>query len=180
MPTDMKERIAQATRTLLIDRHLKKLTVKDIVEECHITRQAFYYHFAGIPQLLRWMMDEYAEQTLRAVLAQENAEDGLRCFFVMATSIIPYVEKGKSSNYGPELELLLSQYTSRFFTLAADMNHFYLNCTRGEAKIILRYHSLAVQGLLQSWTAEDTENLDQIVHTVYRLVLEGIPAQEKK
>lgn len=179
MPSDMKERIALATRTLLIDRHLKKLTVKDIVEECHITRQAFYYHFAGIPELLRWMMDGFAEQTLRAVLAQESAEDGLRCFFVMATSLIPYVEKGKVSNYGPELEQLLSQYTRRFFTLAADMNNFYLNCTRAEARIILRYHSLAVEGLLREWTTEDSENLDQIVHTVYQLVMEGIPAQEK-
>lgn len=180
MPSDMKERIALATRTLLVDWHLKKLTVKDIVEECHITRQAFYYHFAGIPELFRWMMDSFAEQTLQAVLAQENAEDGLRCFFVMATGLIPYVEKGKRSNYGPELEQLMNQYTQRFFAMAADMNHFYLNCSRAEARIILRYHSAAVQGLLQNWTPEDTENLDQIVHTVYRLVMEGIPAQENR
>lgn len=180
MPVDMKERIALATRTLLIDRHLKKLTVKDIVEECHITRQAFYYHFADIPELLRWMMDGFAEQTLRAVLAQDNAEEGLRCFFVMAIGLIPYVEKGKNSNYSAELEQLLNQYTQKFFSLAADLNHFYLNCTRAETKIILRYHCRAVQGLLQEWTPEDTENLDQIVHTVYRLVMEGIPAQEKQ
>lgn len=41
----MKELIAEAARTLLMDRHVKKLTVKDIVEQCHITRQAFYYHY---------------------------------------------------------------------------------------------------------------------------------------
>ena len=49
MPADMKRQIAEATRTLLMDRYVKKLTVKDIVEECHITRQAFYYHFEGYP-----------------------------------------------------------------------------------------------------------------------------------
>ena len=48
MPTDMKRAIAEAMQTLLIERHVKKLTVKDIVEQCHITRQAFYYHFEGI------------------------------------------------------------------------------------------------------------------------------------
>ena len=42
MPTDMKRTIAEATQTLLVERHVKRLTVKDIVEECHITRQAFY------------------------------------------------------------------------------------------------------------------------------------------
>ena len=42
MPTDMKRTIAEAVQVLLLDRHVKKLTVKDIVETCHITRQAFY------------------------------------------------------------------------------------------------------------------------------------------
>ena len=50
MPVDMKEVIAQAAMKLLIEKHAKKLTVKDIVEECHITRQTFYYHFADIPE----------------------------------------------------------------------------------------------------------------------------------
>lgn len=59
MPTDMKRTIAEAAQTLLVQRHVKKLTVKDIVEECHITRQAFYYHFADIPELLRWMIEGY-------------------------------------------------------------------------------------------------------------------------
>ena len=42
LPVDMKELIAEAARTLLTDHHVKKLTVKDIVEQCPITRQAFY------------------------------------------------------------------------------------------------------------------------------------------
>ena len=42
VPTDMKKNIAEAVLTLLMERHVKKLTVKDIVEQCHITRQAFY------------------------------------------------------------------------------------------------------------------------------------------
>ena len=37
MAADMKAQIAQATWKLLFERQVKKLTVKDIVEECHIT-----------------------------------------------------------------------------------------------------------------------------------------------
>ena len=44
---DMKEVIASAARKLILEKKVKKLTVKDIVEECQITRQAFYYHFEG-------------------------------------------------------------------------------------------------------------------------------------
>lgn len=44
MAVDMKETIAEAARKLLMEKKVKKLTVKDIVETCEITRQAFYYH----------------------------------------------------------------------------------------------------------------------------------------
>ena len=39
MPDDRKELIAAAARRLLLRRDGKKLTVTDIVNECHITRQ---------------------------------------------------------------------------------------------------------------------------------------------
>ena len=74
MPIEMKEMIAEATQTLLVDRRVKKLTVKDIVEQCHITRQAFYYHFDGIPELFRWMIEKGTDKMLQRVLSQENAE----------------------------------------------------------------------------------------------------------
>ena len=45
MAIDMKEEIVEAARRLLMDKKVKKLTVKDIVEECHITRQAFLLSF---------------------------------------------------------------------------------------------------------------------------------------
>ena len=52
MAIDMKKTIAEAASNLLFEKKVKKLTVKDIVEECHITRQAFYYHFEDIPDLI--------------------------------------------------------------------------------------------------------------------------------
>ena len=64
MAADMKQTIAQAAKTLLMEKNVKKLTVKDIVEECQITRQAFYYHFEDIPDLFRWMLERDTERTM--------------------------------------------------------------------------------------------------------------------
>lgn len=175
MPTDMKRVIAEATQTLLTERHVKKLTVKDIVEQCHITRQAFYYHFEGIPELLRWMIERYFEQVMEKTLAQEDGEAGLRCFFVMAIHTAPYVEHGMKSNYGEELKRLLSQCFQRYFTLASERKNIYPNCTRFQMKMIQRYHSQAILSLLEEWTEEDTEQLDQVVHTIYHIMTADIP-----
>ena len=49
---------------------------------------------------------------------------------------------------------------------------------RQELKLILRYHSHAIFGILQDWTPEDTKNLDMIVHEVY-LIMMGKNAPEE-
>ena len=48
MEKDMKKQIAEASRELLFEDQVKKLTVKAIVDKCKITRQAFYYHFEAV------------------------------------------------------------------------------------------------------------------------------------
>ena len=63
MAVDMKEMIAQAAGRLILEKKVKKLTVKDIVEECSITRQTFYYHFEDIPDLFRWIFKERIGKT---------------------------------------------------------------------------------------------------------------------
>ena len=61
---DMKETIAQAAKSILLERNVKKLTVKDIVEVCQITRQAFYYHFEDIPALMKSIMNEAFDELI--------------------------------------------------------------------------------------------------------------------
>ena len=175
MPTDMKRVIAEAVQTLLLERHVKKLTVKDIVEQCHITRQAFYYHFEGIPELFRWMIDGYFGQVMEAALAQEDGEAGLRCFFVMAINAAPYVEQGMKSNYGEELKRLLRQSFQRYFVQISRQKNMYPNCTHSQLTILQRYHCQAIMGLLEEWTEADTQQLDQIVHTVFHIMTAEIP-----
>lgn len=174
MPADMKDTIAQAAKSLLMEKGVRKLTVKDIVEECSITRQAFYYHFEDIPALFRWMFERDTERNLLEARVQESGEARLHRFFVVAINAMPYVKKGMESNYREELERLLVEYIQRLFEQVCDEEGLYQDCTRIEVKLILRYHSQAIIGILRSWTEADTKNLDQIVSVVYRLMTEGI------
>lgn len=178
MPVDMKETIAQAAKTLLMEKRVKKLTVKDIVGECQITRQAFYYHFEDIPALFRWMFERDTERTMLEAKALGNGEARLRYLFVMALNALPYVKKGMVSSYRDELEQFLVKYVERLFEQACDEEGLYQNCTRFEVRLILRYHSQAIIGILRNWTDADTKNLDLIVHTVFRLMTEGIAPRD--
>ncbi len=178
MAVDMKEMIADAAKKLLFQKHNKKLTVKDIVEECHITRQAFYYHFEDIPDLLRWSMERQYQKFLEECLALEDTEDAFRYFFRMAASAKPYVDRGLQSNYGEELEQMLSRFITAVFEQVVERKNLFEGCSRSELKLVLRYHTGAIMGLLRDWTEEDTKNLDQVVHQVLRLIRGEIRPQQ--
>nr|MCR4933169.1 TetR/AcrR family transcriptional regulator [Lachnospiraceae bacterium] len=50
---------------LLNERPLSKISVKDIVEDCGINRNSFYYHFQDIPALLETIITEQAEEIIK-------------------------------------------------------------------------------------------------------------------
>lgn len=51
-----KRAIADSFCALLKERSIDKITVKDIVTECGINRQTFYYHFCDIYDLMEWLL----------------------------------------------------------------------------------------------------------------------------
>ena len=74
------------------------------------------------------------------------------------------------TNYRSELEHLLIEYALHFFEQIIEAEHLYQNYTYSEVRLILRYHSWAIIGILREWTEEDTKNLDRIVHQIYLLI----------
>ena len=50
---------------LLNERPLTKITVRDIVEDCGINRNSFYYHYRDIPALLEELITEQADNILQ-------------------------------------------------------------------------------------------------------------------
>ena len=58
MPLDVKRMIAEKFAELLEHEKIEKITVKQLVSECNISRQTFYYHFQDIPDLICYMMEQ--------------------------------------------------------------------------------------------------------------------------
>ncbi len=69
--------IKAALLKLLNERPLSQITVKDIVSECGINRNTFYYHYQGIPELIKEIVDDEAEAIIKNYPAMESLEDCL-------------------------------------------------------------------------------------------------------
>ena len=170
MPADMKEQIANAAMTLIVQKNVRKLTVKQIVEECHITRQTFYYHFEDIPHLLQWILVRGLKQMRESARDQGGIEERLRYMFSIAVQAKPYVRKTMASNYGEEMERILRKEMHQLAEDVAEESHQFQNIPREEMKIVMQYHTQALMGMLEQWSDASSEQIDQVVHTIYKIM----------
>ena len=61
-----REAVKAAFLRLLEERPLREITVKDIVQECGVNRNTFYYHFRAIPALLEELITDQADRIIAA------------------------------------------------------------------------------------------------------------------
>ena len=59
-----KSAIIEKFKALMLKKPAKKITVRELVEECGINRKTFYYHFEDIYDMLRKMLKQDTEAIL--------------------------------------------------------------------------------------------------------------------
>lgn len=81
MPSFTRKAIMESFLNLLDTRPLNKITIKDIVEECGINRNTFYYHFEDIPALVEAIFKEETDGFISAHASVASLEEGLLLAF---------------------------------------------------------------------------------------------------
>ena len=64
MPPFAKKMIKKSFVKLLNERPISQITVKEIVEDCGVNRNSFYYHFQDLPSLLEEVVVELADKVI--------------------------------------------------------------------------------------------------------------------
>lgn len=61
-----KREIKKAFINLLNQKPLSKISVKDIVDSCGVSRNTFYYYFEDIPFLLKSIITDEADEFIKS------------------------------------------------------------------------------------------------------------------
>lgn len=73
MTTRTKQAIEDSFIRLASSKPIDKITVREIVEDCQINRNSFYYHFEDLPDLVETVLQEGFER-----IAKECEDDSIR------------------------------------------------------------------------------------------------------
>lgn len=60
-----KKALAAALKRLMVNKPISKITVRELVAECGINRNSFYYHFEDIYALFKWMVESEAVEIVK-------------------------------------------------------------------------------------------------------------------
>lgn len=78
MPSFTRKAIMQSFLKLVDQRPINKVTIKDIVEDCGINRNTFYYHFSDIPALIEAIVQEEAAELFQTHPTITSYEECIR------------------------------------------------------------------------------------------------------
>lgn len=151
MPNFTEMAIKQAFASLIKERPLSKIKVKDIVERCGINRNSFYYHYADLPALVDSIISDVVDK-----LTSEISE--LSSFCDAFTSVIGFITENRAAVY--HIYNFVDHTVSERYLLsmcekvvAAVFYRFYDGENIGERdrKIIIRHYKEVFFGMLFNW-----------------------------
>lgn len=172
MPRERTERAIMRTFLELLNQYpLDKITVKDIVTACSISRNTFYYHYQDIYDLLGATFDAVAERVL-----QEDAttwQESLRSCTRFALENRRAVYHVYRSAYREQLERYLYRVTEE------RMDHLIRHLTADmpipeeDIHYLTLFYKCAITGILLEWLNADMKG--DVDHLISRMgtLLEG-------
>ena len=84
MPNFTKMAIKSSFLKLLNERPLNKITVRDIVEDCGINRNSFYYHYQDITALIEEIVTDEVDQIIQKYPSIQTLDECVELVFRFA------------------------------------------------------------------------------------------------
>ena len=119
MPVDVKGAVAAAFLEMAARKDVDKITVKDLVEACGISRQTFYYHFRDIVDVLEWTARQGVERLLAQSLKASSPREALGRFVDFAAESQPMVRRLLNSQRREAMERIMVEATRAYLERSA-------------------------------------------------------------
>ena len=151
MPSFTKKAIVESFLKLLNQRPLSQITIKDIVEDCGINRNSFYYHFADLPSLVEEILKEEADQIIREHGKMNSLEDCLSLAIDFALknkkAVLHIYSSASHSNYEQYLERVCRHAVEEYIDTVADD----IPVQPEDKEIIIKYYKCELVGYISDW-----------------------------
>lgn len=146
-----KERMAHSLKKKMAQKPLNKITIREIVEDCGLNRQTFYYHFHDIYDLVEWMFSEEAVDILKQTVTYHTWQEA-------CLNLLYYIEDNKAvclcalnSMGRSPLETFFYKNLRGLFCKLVDEASAELPIAPEYRDFLVHYYTTLFAGMLISW-----------------------------
>ena len=154
MASFTRKAIMDSCLRLLEERPVDKITVKDIVEDCGINRNTFYYHFEDLPSLIHAIFMEDAERIIQESIVINSLWECFESVFRFALKrrrVVMHVYHSSNRAVFEQQLFMICQHTVTQYVerVIADLGGVRIR--EDDRRIIIQAYTCECYGQIMSW-----------------------------
>ena len=176
MPNTTKQALEESLKHMLLKKPLDKITIRDITEDCGISRMAFYYHFKDIYDLVEWACIEDASKALQGKKTYETWQEGLLQIFEAVQENRPFILNAYRCISREQMERFLYQLTYGLIRGVVEEQSRGTAVSEEDKSFIAEFYKYSFVGVMLDWIRQGmSEDPAKIVERVSLVMHENIP-----
>lgn len=169
----MKQEIADTLTDLLRTTPLENITVKDIASRCGVSRQAFYYYFDDIYDVLEWVFVQETERALNEHSAIDNWQEGYVRMLRWAQANKALVRNTYQSVRREYVEYFMNRVLFQYLMQVVSTEAVGMRVTQEQQEFIAQFYTLALNAFSLEWIRNNMKEPPEQVVAKVSLLLEG-------
>ncbi|PKM52647.1 MAG: dihydroxyacetone kinase transcriptional activator DhaS [Firmicutes bacterium HGW-Firmicutes-7] len=173
MSQTTKKAISASLKKLMQDTPFDKITIVDIVNDCQVNRQTFYYHFKDIYELLGWI---YKNEALTNIAEYKTFNTWQKGFL----KIFTYVLENRLFCMNTFRSLAREHLEKFLYDIVFNLIIDVINEVAEDASLddkektfISNFYSYAFIGILTNWMREGMKTDPQIIISDLTKLVDG-------
>lgn len=151
MAKTTKRALASSLKKLLTQKTLDKITVVDIVEDCEVNRQTFYYHFQDIYDLIDWIFIIDSAKAIDGKNTYDTWQQGFLHVFEYVLENKSLIANVYDSISRDKMEKYLYDVTYDLLINVVDEKSINMHIRDEDKQFIANFYKFAFVGLMLEW-----------------------------
>ncbi|MEN8906826.1 MAG: TetR/AcrR family transcriptional regulator C-terminal domain-containing protein [Clostridiales bacterium] len=168
-----KRLMAMSLKQLMEKKPLNKISIQSIVGSCGLTRQAFYYHFKDVYELLGWIYNNEAIEYLKNNVSYDSWKDAYLEFLRYILKNKVFCMNTLKSLGRKQIEQFLYENTSRYFNKIIDELSADMKVKEENKLFISRFYTPAFVALAINWMENNMEVAPEKILNDVSVIMDG-------
>ena len=173
MGADVKREITETLLRLLEKKSLEKITVKELVTLCGISRQTFYYHFEDVLDVVDWWTRQGAQHLMEESLHTDDPRKVLRLFVDYTAEHRQTLQHLLASRWREQLVRRLVQVFTTYLQDMLHRMHPNLAMSPADEEAFLTFYACGISGLLMDRPPRTDAEKEALVNQLYWLLFQN-------